>query len=102
MTSPVVRPVVSITACPVACRVANLTASSLACVVASLEASPGYPVASGNQICLIFSPWTIFLLRAMSAWGDRLWSFGIGIFVNLLDPGCKTGLGYLASAVQEY
>jgi hypothetical protein len=33
---------------------------------------------------------TIFFLRAISAWGDRLWSFGIGIFLNLLGSGRRT------------
>jgi len=31
-------------------------------------------------------PWIIYLSRALSAWGDRLWSFGIGIFMNVLGP----------------
>jgi iron-regulated transporter 1 len=30
--------------------------------------------------------WIIFLSRGLSAWGDRLWAFGIGIFMNLLGP----------------
>ena len=28
----------------------------------------------------------IYLSRGLSAWGDRLWAFGIGIFMNLLGP----------------
>lgn len=31
-------------------------------------------------------PWVIYVSRALSAWGDRLWSFGIGIFMNVLGP----------------
>jgi len=49
----------------------------------------------GNQyrICTIMYdndeksvPWIIYLSRGLSAWGDRLWSFGLGIFINLLGP----------------
>jgi hypothetical protein len=28
----------------------------------------------------------IYLSRGLSAWGDRLWAFGIGIFMNLMGP----------------
>ena len=28
----------------------------------------------------------IFISRALSAWGDRLWAFGIGILMNVLGP----------------
>ena len=31
-------------------------------------------------------PWKIYLSRALSAWGDRLWSFGAGVFMVALDP----------------
>lgn len=31
-------------------------------------------------------PWSLYLSRGLSAWGDRLWSFGIGIFMNVLGP----------------
>lgn len=30
--------------------------------------------------------WTIYLSRALSAWGDRMWSFGAGLFMVALDP----------------
>ena len=30
-------------------------------------------------------PWKIYLSRALSAWGDRMWSFGGGLFMNKLD-----------------
>ena len=32
------------------------------------------------------TPWQIYASRALSNWGDRLWTFGIGIFMNKLDP----------------
>ena len=31
-------------------------------------------------------PWKIYVSRALSAWGDRLWSFGAGIFMVELAP----------------
>ena len=31
-------------------------------------------------------PWKIYFSRALSAWGDRLWSFGAGIFMVELAP----------------
>lgn len=31
-------------------------------------------------------PWKIYISRALSAWGDRLWSFGAGIFILDLAP----------------
>ena len=34
-----------------------------------------------NQI-----PWKIYLSRALSAWGDRIWAFSVGIFMNKLAP----------------
>lgn len=30
--------------------------------------------------------WQIYVSRALSNWGDRLWVFGIGIFMNKLMP----------------
>ena len=30
--------------------------------------------------------WQIYVSRALSNWGDRLWNFGVGIFVNKLSP----------------
>ena len=31
-------------------------------------------------------PWQIYLSRALSAWGDRIWDFALGIFMNLINP----------------
>ena len=31
-------------------------------------------------------PWQLYLSRALSAWGDRIWDFSLGIFMNLLNP----------------
>ena len=31
-------------------------------------------------------PWKIYVSRALSAWGDRLWDFGAGIFMVELAP----------------
>ena len=31
-------------------------------------------------------PWEIYLSRALSAWGDRIWDFSLGIFMNKLAP----------------
>lgn len=31
-------------------------------------------------------PWQIYLSRALSAWGDRIWDFALGIFMNLICP----------------
>jgi iron-regulated transporter 1 len=31
-------------------------------------------------------PWKIYISRFLSAWGDRLWSFGAGIFMVELAP----------------
>ena len=31
-------------------------------------------------------PWKIYASRGLSAWGDRLWSFGAGVFMVDLDP----------------
>lgn len=31
-------------------------------------------------------PWKIYVSRALSAWGDRLWSFGAGVFMVNLAP----------------
>ena len=31
-------------------------------------------------------PWEIYLSRALSAWGDRIWDFALGIFMNLINP----------------
>ncbi len=28
----------------------------------------------------------LYLSRGLSSWGDRLWAFGIGIFMNLMGP----------------
>ena len=34
----------------------------------------------------VFKYLQIYLSRALSGWGDRLWAFGAGIFMNLLAP----------------
>ena len=39
------------------------------------------PISSTSGI-----PWQIYLSRALSAWGDRIWDFSLGIFMNLLSP----------------
>ena len=31
-------------------------------------------------------PWQIYLSRVLSAWGDRIWDFALGIFMNLINP----------------
>ena len=31
-------------------------------------------------------PWQIYLSRVLSAWGDRIWDFALGIFMNLICP----------------
>ena len=31
-------------------------------------------------------PWKLYCSRALSAWGDRLWAFGGGVFMVDLDP----------------
>ena len=31
-------------------------------------------------------PWKIYVSRALSAWGDRIWAFGLGIFMNKIAP----------------
>ena len=31
-------------------------------------------------------PWKIYLSRALSAWGERIWMFGAGIFMVNLNP----------------
>ena len=31
-------------------------------------------------------PWQIYLSRILSAWGDRIWDFALGIFMNLINP----------------
>ena len=31
-------------------------------------------------------PWQIYLSRTLSAWGDRIWDFALGIFMNLINP----------------
>ena len=40
-----------------------------------------YSSSNKNQI-----PWKIYLSRALSAWGDRIWAFSVGIFMNKLAP----------------
>ncbi len=31
------------------------------------------------------TPWKIYLSRALSAWGDRMWMYGSGLFMTILD-----------------
>ena len=31
-------------------------------------------------------PWKIYISRGLSAWGDRIWAFAVGIFMNKLAP----------------
>ena len=31
-------------------------------------------------------PWKIYASRALSAWGDRIWSFAVGVFMSKLAP----------------
>ena len=39
-----------------------------------------------NQSWFKQAPWKIYISRALSAWGDRIWSFAVGIFMNKLAP----------------
>ena len=39
-----------------------------------------------NQAWFKQAPWKIYISRALSAWGDRIWSFAVGIFMNKLAP----------------
>ena len=41
---------------------------------------------NGNQVLREVIPWQIYLSRALSAWGDRIWDFALGIFMNLIAP----------------
>jgi len=43
-------------------------------------------IKSGQDKRLLKIPWKIYVSRALSAWGDRLWSFGAGIFMVELAP----------------
>ena len=31
-------------------------------------------------------PWKIYVSRALSAWGERIWSFAVGVFMSKLAP----------------
>ena len=42
-------------------------------------------------------PWKIYVSRALSAWDDRLWFFGAGIFMVALDPDEALGHGQLVT-----
>lgn len=39
-----------------------------------------------NQLFQEGIPWEIYVSRALSAWGDRIWDFSLGIFMNLISP----------------
>ena len=39
-----------------------------------------------SQLLLEGIPWQIYVSRALSAWGDRIWDFALGIFMNLIAP----------------
>ena len=39
-----------------------------------------------NKSCNGNIPWKIYCSRALSAWGERVWLFGAGIFMVNLDP----------------
>ena len=40
-----------------------------------------------SSIIFIMSiPWKIYASRALSAWGDRIWSFAVGVFMSKLAP----------------
>ena len=47
--------------------------------VINTDNNPEFEIPAKISIALLTS-------RALSAWGDRLWAFGIGIFMNLLGP----------------
>ncbi len=36
--------------------------------------------------CLKGAPWKLYISRAVSSWGDRMWSFAIGLFMIQLTP----------------
>ena len=37
--------------------------------------------------CLDSVPWKLYLSRLVSAWGDRMWMFAVGLFMMELSPG---------------
>ena len=39
-----------------------------------------------NRVLQEGIPWEIYVSRALSAWGDRIWDFALGIFMNLIAP----------------
>ena len=43
-------------------------------------------ISPGQDEKLLKIPWKIYISRALSAWRDRLWSFGAGIFIFELAP----------------
>ena len=47
--------------------------------VINTDNNPEFEIPAKISIALLTS-------RALSTWGDRLWAFGIGIFMNLLGP----------------
>ena len=42
--------------------------------------------ANSSNILTSDIPWKIYFSRALSAWGDRIWYFAVGIFMNKLAP----------------
>ena len=44
---------------------------------AALEGEVETKVSSGKKSGL----WKLYISRALTAWGDRLWSFGLGLFL---------------------
>ena len=50
------------------------------------EQDESIAIKSGQSKSLLKIPWKIYVSRALSAWGDRLWSFGAGIFMVALAP----------------
>ena len=48
--------------------------------------SPSPTKSRASEMELRKIPWKIYVSRALSAWGDRLWDFGAGIFMVELAP----------------
>ena len=50
------------------------------------ESDESTAIKNGQAKALRKIPWKIYFSRGLSAWGDRLWSFGAGIFMVELAP----------------